>query len=133
MQNRCEKGPPQICGLQPLGNTPLRGAGKDDLRGSSGKLEEFKTLAKARDVEATAMGEFTNTGKFHVLYGKKTIAYLDIDFMHDGLPRMKLKAKWNPPRLRNGLRKRDTPKGFPRYNWKPEHLLCRIQGAPVRP
>jgi phosphoribosylformylglycinamidine synthase len=43
------------------------------------------------------MGEFTDNGKFHVLYGKKTIAYLDIEFMHDGLPRMKLKAKWNPP------------------------------------
>ena len=60
-------------------------------------LEEFKALAKARDVEATVLGEFTDDGKFHMMYNDKTVALLDIDFMHDGLPRMKLKAEWEKP------------------------------------
>ena len=61
-------------------------------------LEKFMQLAKMRDVEVTALGEFTNSGKFHVMYGERTVALLDIEFMHDGLPRMKLKAAWNPPK-----------------------------------
>ncbi len=60
-------------------------------------IEEFKKLAAARNVEVTVMGEFTKTGKFHMTWGDKTVAYLDIEFMHDGLPTMQLKAKWQPP------------------------------------
>ncbi|MFA7230777.1 MAG: AIR synthase-related protein [Victivallaceae bacterium] len=60
-------------------------------------VEAFKTLAAERNVEVTVMGEFTGDGKFHMLYGDKTVALLDIDFMHDGLPRMKLNAKWKQP------------------------------------
>jgi phosphoribosylformylglycinamidine synthase len=60
-------------------------------------IEQFKQLAADRNVEVTVMGEFTNDGKFHMVYGDKTVALLDIEFMHDGLPRMKLKAKWERP------------------------------------
>lgn len=61
------------------------------------KLDEFMKLARKRDVESTVVGKFTNTSKFHVLLGEKTIAYLDMDFFHDGLPRMKLNAAWKRP------------------------------------
>ena len=64
-------------------------------------IEEFKYLAKERDVEVTVLGEFTGDGKFHMLYGDKTVALLDIAFMHDGLPRMKLNAKWRKPVLQD--------------------------------
>ena len=60
-------------------------------------LEEFKALAKSRDVEATVMGEFTDNGKFHMMYNDETVAFMDIEFMHDGLPRLKLKAEWEKP------------------------------------
>ena len=63
------------------------------------KLEEFKALAKSRDVEATVMGEFTDDGKFHMMYNDETVALLDIDFMHDGLPRLKLKAEWEKTKI----------------------------------
>jgi phosphoribosylformylglycinamidine synthase len=46
------------------------------------------------DVEAVVLGEFTNAGKFHVRYGKRTVTFIDIDFLHNGVPRMELKAKW---------------------------------------
>ncbi len=60
-------------------------------------IDQFKKLAADRDVEVTVLGEFTNDGKFHMTWGDKTVAYLDIEFMHDGLPRLQLKAKWAPP------------------------------------
>jgi len=62
-------------------------------------IEEFKALAAKRDVEVTVMGEFTDNGKFHVMYGDRTVALLDIDFMHDGLPRMTLNATWKAPKF----------------------------------
>ena len=58
------------------------------------KKNDFLQLAKAMDVEATVLGCFTDSGKFHIRYGKKTVAYLDIGFLHNGVPRMRLKAVW---------------------------------------
>jgi len=34
---------------------------------------------------------------FHVCYGEDTVVYLAMDFLHEGLPQMQLKAKWSPP------------------------------------
>ena len=59
-------------------------------------IDEFLAMAKARDVEATVLGEFTDDGKFCMTYGDKVVACLDISFMHDGLPRLHLKAVWEP-------------------------------------
>ncbi len=61
------------------------------------KIDRFLELAAERDVAATVLGEFTDAGKFHILYDGKTVACLDFDFLHNGLPRMRIKAKWRPP------------------------------------
>ncbi len=60
-------------------------------------LPEFLALAKRMDVEATPLGEFTDTGLFHVSYGEKTVVCLDMQFMHDGLPQLELDAVWKQP------------------------------------
>jgi phosphoribosylformylglycinamidine synthase subunit PurSL len=60
-------------------------------------IEEFKALAKQREVEISVLGEFTDTGKIHLLFNGKTVAMMDINFLHDGCPRMQLKAKWKKP------------------------------------
>jgi len=64
---------------------------------SPSKIESFLELAKKMDVEATVLGTFTDTKKFHVLHEGKTVAYLDMDFLHSGLPRMDLRASWKTP------------------------------------
>jgi phosphoribosylformylglycinamidine synthase len=64
---------------------------------SPSKINAFIQLAKKMDVEATVLGTFTNTRKFHVLYKGKTVAYLDMEFFHDGLPKMELRARWKKP------------------------------------
>ena len=64
---------------------------------SPSKIDAFLQLAKKMDVEATVLGTFTNTKKFHLLYKGKTVACLDMEFFHDGLPKMELRAKWKKP------------------------------------
>ncbi|NJD53600.1 MAG: phosphoribosylformylglycinamidine synthase subunit PurL [Candidatus Methanoperedens sp.] len=99
----------QLCGgcLIELDKCPLKYPGLDPweilvsesqermtLAVSPEKIDEFLNLAKTRDVEATVIGTFTDSGKFHVKYGNKNVAYLDMEFLHNGLPAMKLNARW---------------------------------------
>jgi len=58
------------------------------------KLDELMGVAKLHGVEATVVGKFTKSGKFHALYGDKTVAYMDMKFLHNGVPQLKLKASW---------------------------------------
>ncbi|WP_424357158.1 phosphoribosylformylglycinamidine synthase subunit PurL [Methanocella sp. MCL-LM] len=60
------------------------------------KLDEFMSLAKRRGVEATVVGKYTDSGKFHIFYAGKTVACIDMEFLHDGLPEMRLQAEWKP-------------------------------------
>lgn len=61
------------------------------------QIEEFLAMALRFGVEATVLGEFTDNGVFHMLYGEQTVAWLPMEFMHEGLPPMQLPAKWTPP------------------------------------
>ncbi len=61
------------------------------------KIDEFLAMAERFNVEATVLGEFTDSGVFHILYGERTVAWLPMEFMHEGLPPMQLPAKWSPP------------------------------------
>jgi len=60
-------------------------------------IDQFLAMARDYGVEATVLGEFTDSGYFHVLYGDRTVAFLPVSFMHDGLPPMKIPARWTPP------------------------------------
>ncbi|MFX0091166.1 MAG: phosphoribosylformylglycinamidine synthase subunit PurS [Candidatus Hodarchaeota archaeon] len=59
--------------------------------------QDFMELAAKRGVEATLLGRFTDSGKFHVKYGDKTVAFMDMEFVHEGVPQMQLKAVWDSP------------------------------------
>ncbi len=72
------------------------------------KLDQFMRLAQIMDVEATAMGEFTDSGYFHATYGEKTATWLPMEFLHDGLPQMELKARWAAP-VYNQNERADVP------------------------
>jgi phosphoribosylformylglycinamidine synthase len=61
------------------------------------RIDEFMAMAKRYGVEATILGEFTDSGIFHILYGDRTVAWLPMEFMHEGLPPMQIPAKWDPP------------------------------------
>ncbi|MBN2793179.1 MAG: phosphoribosylformylglycinamidine synthase, partial [Desulfuromonadales bacterium] len=58
------------------------------------KLNEFISLAREMDVEASDLGRFTASGYFHCLYAGETVCYLSMDFIHAGVPQMVIPAKW---------------------------------------
>ncbi len=60
-------------------------------------LEEFLALAEKRDVLATALGTFNDSGLFTVQYKGETVGQLAMEFLHDGCPKLNIPAKWEAP------------------------------------
>ncbi|MFQ5965011.1 MAG: phosphoribosylformylglycinamidine synthase subunit PurL [Candidatus Scalinduaceae bacterium] len=56
--------------------------------------EEIKTIFQQDDVEATFIGEFTGDKRLRLSYKGKTVADIEMDFLHNGLPRIERKAIW---------------------------------------
>ena len=75
------------------------------------KVAEFLALAKKRNVEATVLGTFTDSGYLLATWHGKTIAKLSIPFLHDGGPQLKLKAKWVPPKFAEPVIAKDLDVG----------------------
>ena len=94
-----KKAPLKYAGLQPWEILVSEAQERMSFAVPKENIDEFIALAKERDVEVTILGEFTNDGKFHMTYGDETVALLDIEFMHSGLPRMHLKAVWKTPKF----------------------------------
>ncbi|MBP7275259.1 MAG: phosphoribosylformylglycinamidine synthase [Kiritimatiellae bacterium] len=61
------------------------------------KLDAFMDLARRRDVEASALGTFTRSGALILRHGDRIVGRLELDFLHDGCPRLELDARWTPP------------------------------------
>ena len=59
--------------------------------------ESFEALADLHEVEATAVGKFTDSGAFTVRMGTDVVAHLPISFLHDGCPQLELDSEWTPP------------------------------------
>jgi len=62
-------------------------------------VDALLALARRRDVEATVLGTFTDSGRLQVRFGERVAAIIDLDFLHDGCPRLELEARWSPPRI----------------------------------
>lgn len=60
------------------------------------RLDAFLALAGRRQVEATDLGEFTGDGVLEVRWGEEIAGLLDMEFLHDGAPEMRLPARWAP-------------------------------------
>jgi len=60
------------------------------------KWNKFKSLMDSREVEATIIGKFTDSGKCLVSHNGKIIMDIDMDFLHDGLPTKFLTTTYNP-------------------------------------
>jgi len=56
------------------------------------KWGSFSDLMKRRGVEATIIGEFTDTGKCIVNYNGKEVMDVEMEFLHDGLPPRPMKT-----------------------------------------
>lgn len=63
----------------------------------SEKLAEFEALMAKRGVESTVIGEFTDNGRCLVKFNGTPIMDLEMNFLHDGLPRKILKTVYTKP------------------------------------
>lgn len=91
------RAPMKYPGLQPFELTVSESQERMSFSVPADKLDAFMKLAGQYNVEATDLGTFTDDGYFRVQYEGKTVAALPMDFLHDGLPKMELKANWHGP------------------------------------
>lgn len=91
-----EKAPTKYPGLHPWELWVSESQERMTVAVAPDKIDEFLDLCRRRDVEATVIGTFTGSGKVHVKYDGKTVLYLDMNFVHEGLPKLRLTANWRP-------------------------------------
>jgi phosphoribosylformylglycinamidine synthase len=89
-----ERAPLKYAGLDPWEILLSEAQERMTLAVPPDKIDRFMEMAGRMEVEATVLGKFTDKGKFHVLYDGKTVAYLDMEFLHNGYPKMELRARW---------------------------------------
>jgi phosphoribosylformylglycinamidine synthase len=66
----------------------------------SGNIEDLLELCRQENVEATVIGEFTGTKRLQLYYHGAQVCDLDMDFLHDGIPKITKKAVWKQPKLK---------------------------------
>jgi len=64
---------------------------------STEKLQRLLQVFAAEDVEATSIGKFTGDGQLRLFYNGNKVADMEMDFLHNGLPRLHREA--NPPKV----------------------------------
>ncbi|MFC1703300.1 phosphoribosylformylglycinamidine synthase subunit PurL [Candidatus Omnitrophota bacterium] len=61
--------------------------------------EQILEIFTRENVEATIIGEFTNTKRLKLFYQGNSVCDLDMRFLHNGLPQISKKAIWKKKRL----------------------------------
>lgn len=87
-----EKIPLKYPGLEPWKIWISESQERMTLSVPKNKWKKFSSLMKRRGVEATIIGEFTNSGRCIVSYHKRIIMDIDMKFLHDGLPPRPMKT-----------------------------------------
>jgi phosphoribosylformylglycinamidine synthase len=88
-----EKVPLKYPGLEPWQIWISESQERMTLAVPKNKWRPFESLMKRRGVEASVIGEFTNSGRCVVEYSGKKILDIDLHFLHDGVPIEKLRVK----------------------------------------
>ena len=62
-------------------------------------LDEIMAVFASENVEATVIGTFTDDGMLRVSYQGNTVAEMEMELVHHGLPRFREVARWTPPKF----------------------------------
>ncbi len=89
-----DRAPLKYPGLQPWEILISEAQERMTLAVPESKIAEFMQLAREMDVEATDLGQFTDSGYYQCLYQGETVCYLDMEFLHEGVPQMQIPARW---------------------------------------
>jgi len=61
------------------------------------KEHDILDLFKTENVEATVIGRFTNDKMLRLFYDSQIVGEIEMDFLHNGIPRLERKATWHKP------------------------------------
>ena len=92
--------------------------------------DEFRELCASEGVEATVIGQFTDTQRLVLKYGDAQVGELTMEFLHDGRPPVVREAVWSALR-------RDDPNRFERDpafgpdQWREAEDMARSLGISV--
>ncbi|MFC1899936.1 phosphoribosylformylglycinamidine synthase subunit PurS, partial [Chloroflexota bacterium] len=59
-------------------------------------IDELLKLFASEDVEATIIGEFTSDRRLQLFYKDNRVCDISMEFLHTGIPQLKLEATWEP-------------------------------------
>jgi phosphoribosylformylglycinamidine synthase subunit PurSL len=93
------KAPQKYAGLAPWEIFLSEAQERMTLAVPEGNVAAFLALAKRREVDATVLGTFTDSGFLDLTFGDETVAMLDMTFLHEGDPDLDLPAVWEPRRF----------------------------------
>ena len=88
-----EKAPLKYSGLRPWEIWMSEAQERMVLAVPPEKERELRRIMEEHEVEMTVLGRFTDDKTLRVNYNKKKLAELDMDFLHNGLPKPRMKAK----------------------------------------
>ena len=66
-------------------------------------LSAIMEIFGSEDVEATVIGRFTDDGMLSITYDGNLVAQLEMDFLHEGIPRFAATGRWEAPDLPDPL------------------------------
>jgi phosphoribosylformylglycinamidine synthase len=89
-----EKAPLKYHGLEPWEIFVSEAQERMNVAVPPEKVAAFLAMSQEWNVEATDLGEFTSDGFLDLRFGDTVVACLSMEFMHNGLPGMRLFAKW---------------------------------------
>ena len=88
----------------------------------------FCSLAQKRGVDAQVLGSFTDSGFFEIFHAQQRVAYLSLEWLHESLPPMQLKAHWDGPRpFTSWLSESTNKKTIAETTW--DEVLLKILGS----
>jgi phosphoribosylformylglycinamidine synthase II len=79
-------------------------------------VDQLISLFQSEGVEATVIGEFTDTRRLELFYEGNLVGDLDMEFLHKGLPQLEKEAVWELPQ--------NKEPSFPQPTDLREDLLC---------
>jgi phosphoribosylformylglycinamidine synthase len=62
-------------------------------------VEAITKIFDSENVESTVIGKFTDNKKLVLRYNGERVAEMDMDFLHDGVPKYSREAVWKSPQL----------------------------------
>lgn len=92
-----EKVPLKYPGLRPWEIFVSESQERFSLAVEPSKLAELLALGQEMEVELTDIGYFTSDGSLDVRFDGESVARIDMEFLHNGVPRKVLEAEWTKP------------------------------------